>query len=233
MAAAFSRRCASRRSRRSSGLSAGASPREDEEVALDPVERVARSGQCVPGSARLGLDGDLDPVERARTSGRGDDDERVGADRPGGLDDPVHHPPAEQRVEVLRRRRAHARAKAGGEHDSCGILAGSFREDLLGRQDSNLGSRDQNPLPYHLATPQESSVCHASAAVGEQEHERDDGEERDDDQRERPDEEHEHRHERDETPGRPPRSRRPRRSRVGAEPVSRPRSRGRRPRSRR
>ena len=24
----------------------------------------------------------------------------------------------------------------------------------LGRQDSNLGSRDQNPLPYHLATPQ-------------------------------------------------------------------------------
>src|SRR5438552_10530135 len=25
---------------------------------------------------------------------------------------------------------------------------------VLGRQDSNLGSRDQNPLPYHLATPQ-------------------------------------------------------------------------------
>jgi hypothetical protein len=24
----------------------------------------------------------------------------------------------------------------------------------LGRQDSNLGSRDQNPLPYRLATPQ-------------------------------------------------------------------------------
>ena len=27
-------------------------------------------------------------------------------------------------------------------------------EVVLGRQDSNLGSRDQNPLPYHLATPQ-------------------------------------------------------------------------------
>jgi hypothetical protein len=26
--------------------------------------------------------------------------------------------------------------------------------DWLGRQDSNLGSRDQNPLPYRLATPQ-------------------------------------------------------------------------------
>src|SRR5947207_1369950 len=25
--------------------------------------------------------------------------------------------------------------------------------EWLGRQDSNLGSRDQNPLPYHLATP--------------------------------------------------------------------------------
>ena len=28
------------------------------------------------------------------------------------------------------------------------------RVKWLGRQDSNLGSRDQNPLPYHLATPQ-------------------------------------------------------------------------------
>ena len=28
-------------------------------------------------------------------------------------------------------------------------------ESWLGRQDSNLGSRDQNPLPYHLATPQQ------------------------------------------------------------------------------
>jgi hypothetical protein len=27
-------------------------------------------------------------------------------------------------------------------------------KEWLGRQDSNLGSRDQNPLPYHLATPQ-------------------------------------------------------------------------------
>ena len=26
--------------------------------------------------------------------------------------------------------------------------------DWLGRQGSNLRSRDQNPLPYHLATPQ-------------------------------------------------------------------------------
>ena len=29
--------------------------------------------------------------------------------------------------------------------------------DWLGRQDSNLGSRDQSPLPYHLATPQSAA----------------------------------------------------------------------------
>ena len=28
----------------------------------------------------------------------------------------------------------------------------------LGRQDSNLGWRDQNPLPYRLATPQQKVV---------------------------------------------------------------------------
>src|SRR5690606_32534242 len=31
-------------------------------------------------------------------------------------------------------------------------------ERWLGRQDSNLGSRDQNPLPYRLATPQRRSL---------------------------------------------------------------------------
>ena len=32
--------------------------------------------------------------------------------------------------------------------------SGTWSARWLGRQDSNLGSRDQNPLPYHLATPQ-------------------------------------------------------------------------------
>src|ERR1044071_3312184 len=39
----------------------------------------------------------------------------------------------------------------------------------LGRQDSNLGSRDQNPLPYHLATPHRNgthSVEPVSAYAG-------------------------------------------------------------------
>ena len=33
------------------------------------------------------------------------------------------------------------------------VSSASAVERWLGRQDSNLGSRDQNPLPYHLATP--------------------------------------------------------------------------------
>ena len=47
-----------------------------------------------------------------------------------------------------------------GQHDRAGsrlVLASlSVARTWLGRQDSNLGSRDQNPLPYRLATPQES-----------------------------------------------------------------------------
>lgn len=35
-----------------------------------------------------------------------------------------------------------------------GAPGGTINWSWLGRQDSNLGSRDQNPLPYHLATPQ-------------------------------------------------------------------------------
>ena len=58
-------------------------------------------------------------------------------------------------MEVLRHGRAHARAAASGHDDGCELWAGSDTVGTwLGRQDSNLGSRDQNPLPYHLATPQ-------------------------------------------------------------------------------
>ncbi len=41
-----------------------------------------------------------------------------------------------------------------------GGVASGTPENWLGRQDSNLRSRDQNPLPYHLATP------HSGLAAG-------------------------------------------------------------------
>ena len=56
--------------------------------------------------------------------GRDDDDERVRLERPGGLDDPVDHPAAEDRMQMLRRRRAHARPPASGHDDGCELGAG-------------------------------------------------------------------------------------------------------------
>ena len=57
-------------------------------------------------------------------------------------------------MQVLRHRRAHAGAEPGGHDDGCDRRVGHVSGDgWLGRQDSNLGSRDQNPLPYRLATP--------------------------------------------------------------------------------
>ena len=101
---------------------------------------------------RLLLDDDLDTFELVARLRRGHHDDPLDAGTAGRLDHPVDHPPAEQRVQVLGRRALHARAEATGHHDCCEVV-GHVRREWLGRQDSNLGSRDQNPLPYHLATP--------------------------------------------------------------------------------
>ena len=144
---------------------------EDEDVAAEALERRARAADGVAGAERLLLHGDLDALEKVARLRRGDDDEPLDAGLARGLDDPVDHPPAEQRVQVLRRRALHARADSAGHHDCCELVC-HVREKWLGRQDSNLGSRDQNPLPYHLATPQ----GHGSLpAVEPEERERDDG----------------------------------------------------------
>ena len=50
-------------------------------------------------------------------------------------------------------RRAHARAEACRHDDGAEVSSHRSTTRRLGRQDSNLGSRDQNPLPYRLATP--------------------------------------------------------------------------------
>ena len=129
---------------------------EHEHVAADGAELRLRAAHGVAGAERLLLHGDVEPVERARAVGRGDDDDPLDACVLRGRDHPVDHPPAEQRVQVLRRRALHARAEAAGHHDCCEIVC-HVSEEWLGRQDSNLGSRDQNPLPYHLATPHQGS----------------------------------------------------------------------------
>ena len=61
----------------------------------------------------------------------------------------------------------------------------------LGRQDSNLGSRDQNPLPYRLATPHQGLAM--LPTVGEDEEERHKGENADEDDRRPEDDERQNR----------------------------------------
>ena len=100
------------------------------------------------------LHGDLDAVERARGVGRRDDDDP--------LDARVLRAPARP-SRPFDGRAAGAGASASRSSCACRgrrpsrLLRGRSpcqMREWLGRQDSNLGSRDQNPLPYRLATPQ-------------------------------------------------------------------------------
>ena len=130
-------------------------PGEHEDVVGTALESSACAAHRVTRSARLLLYRDVHPVERGGRRRRRDDDDRIRRRAPGT-------------------RRAPSRPSAGrgsgagawGRRSACAcrvrppsrrLRASSHRSPprRLGRQDSNLGSRDQNPLPYHLATPQQ------------------------------------------------------------------------------
>ena len=169
-------------------MSSGRVAREDEQVAVEPVERRARSGRR--RRCRAARPGRRPRPRRTRPRSRARRRRRAGRRRAarGRLDDPVHHPPAEQRVEVLRRRRAHARAEPGGHARRLRGRRAHLARIVLGRQDSNLGSRDQNPLPYHLATPQVRPQCATPQRRSEKRSaSATSGEDRDDEQRDPPD----------------------------------------------
>ena len=130
---------------------------EDEDVAVEALERRPCGGDRVAGASGLLLDcerraGRKGAVQLAPRRRRADDHERVGPEREDGGDRPVEQPPAQKRVEMLGRSdrirvpRPAAITTAASEE----VMDGKSR---LGREDSNLRSRDQNPLPYHLATP--------------------------------------------------------------------------------
>ena len=89
---------------------------EDEHL-LRVADRLARRANGVARPERALLHRDLQPVEGVGAVRRGDDDERRGTERLGGRDDPVDHPPPEDRVEVLRDRGAHTRPEPSGHHD--------------------------------------------------------------------------------------------------------------------
>ena len=86
--------------------------------------RSRRSGPRRPSRAAAPAPRSSSPANVVRRLGRDDDDERLRLERPGSLDDPVDHPPAEDRVQVLGRRRAHARPTASGHDDGCELGAG-------------------------------------------------------------------------------------------------------------
>src|SRR5262249_40438599 len=63
---------------------------------------------------------DLDVVlVRAGAAGRSDDDEALECERSRGLDDPVDQALAEQRMQMLRRLRAHAGSETPGHYHGC------------------------------------------------------------------------------------------------------------------
>ena len=121
------------------------------------AERGARRADRVAGAERLLLDRDLTsrrtrrgcPARRrrraapGRAAGRPRAPSRPSAGRGAGAGAWARPSACACRARrPSRRLRVSSRSRVG--------------ERWLGRQDSNLGSRDQNPLPYHLATPQGS-----------------------------------------------------------------------------
>ena len=141
-------------SRRSPGVSSGVSPESTRTSSARPsrAARAQRTASPVPrGSSCTATS---IPSKAAAVVGRRDDDERIDAERPRRREHPVDHPSSEDRMQVLRD--VASACACRGRPPSRRLRASSHRSPprRLGRQDSNLGSRDQNPLPYHLATPQ-------------------------------------------------------------------------------
>ena len=97
---------------------------EDQHLVGAGERRLARSGPRPRCRAAAPARRSSSPRSRSAVSGDDDDDERLGVERPGRLDDPVDHPPPEDRVQVLRRRRAHACPTASGHDDGCELGAG-------------------------------------------------------------------------------------------------------------
>ena len=92
---------------------------EDENVlgALPTASRAERTASPVPSACSCTATG-VSP-NSSRLSGEAITTSGSGSERARRLQHPVDHPPPEDRVEVLRRRRAHARAEPSGHHHGC------------------------------------------------------------------------------------------------------------------
>src|SRR5581483_4279987 len=82
--------------------------------------------------------------------GRGDDDEALDPGVARSRDHPVDEPAPEQRVQVLRRRAAHARAEAAGHHDCCELVRHVGQEKMAGAPGFEPGITGPKPVALPL-----------------------------------------------------------------------------------
>src|SRR6266511_6257565 len=174
VAAAPSLRWASSSSRRSCGLRTGASPVRTNSSPATPsrAERAASRASPVPSGS--GWTATSSPSNASLPSGEVTTTSGLASSARAAstTQSTIRRPRSVWKcfgiAERIRVPRPPARTTAAGLDELIG-------EGVLGRQDSNLGSRDQNPLPYHLATPQglqARSQVVSLTAVGEDQEQR-------------------------------------------------------------
>ena len=160
VAAAPSRRCVSTRSRRRSDVRSGVSP---ERTSTSSARLRAPRAHCEPRlrSARLLLNRDRHTVESGAVAGapRRRSDRRRARAR---LEHPIHHPASEDRVQVLRHIRAHARAEAGRHHDRAERPLSPFDDTEAGAPGFEPGITGPKPVALPLGhAPERASSCHS------------------------------------------------------------------------
>ena len=100
--------------------------RQHEHALRVVADDCAGGADCIAGPERPLLHRDLDVPERVAALRRGDHHEWLRAEGPSGLQHPVDHPSAEDRVQVLGHGRAHARSEPAGHHHSCECRVGHW-----------------------------------------------------------------------------------------------------------
>ena len=150
------------------------------DVAVEALERLEAGADGVAGAAPLLLHRALaahgEDLGDGVLVGAGDDHDALGRDAERGVDDVREHGPAAHLVQHLGAVGLHARAQARRQDDDCerrallvcgahlahlvACAAGVARRRTIWRDTGwggrirTSGCRDQNPVPYHLATPQ-------------------------------------------------------------------------------
>ena len=136
----------------------------DQHVAVEAGQRLAAGQDGVAGAARAVLHGGRRPVRARARRARADRAATITTAGSAASGSTARQRPAR----AAGGRRRCAAPWAGATSCACpcrrrgrgrrAVAVMSTQKGRLGRLDSNQGSRDQNPLPYHLATPHRRAV---------------------------------------------------------------------------